>query len=180
MNRKLTVSLGIGLVIALFAFGLSKPHRWDMMWGCHLATLAIAVGCIANRKSIVFVGLLFHLGMGFGMWALDAATSSGFQLASVLMHVSPVAVAIVATRRVQVPWRAVTGVGVFCMTSVALCRLITPRALNINLAFAASPLMASALPTQWMQLLVGTMFACLCAAMSRYIINVIRFRKATS
>ena len=110
-----------------------------LLWLSNVATLVLAVGCLAARASIVGLALLW-LALDALLWTVDVAVAGAAVDTALLTHVGSVAIAVVAARALGPPragtwWVATLGAAAL----VGVARLRTPAADNINFAFAAAP-----------------------------------------
>jgi hypothetical protein len=115
-------------------FHTSRDEAWNLMWACNVATVALAAGCMARQRWLVAVALCW-LGLGTPLWLLDLINGGEWTITSTVIHVGAPLVAIGAARTLTVPrgtWLvAITGLAAL----MAASRLVTPRALNVNLAY---------------------------------------------
>lgn len=120
------------------AFHVLNGRPEDLLWACHLGAALVGAGLLAGIASLHGVGVLF-LCLGTPLWLLDLAAGSDFLPTSCLTHFGGLAIGLVGVRRLGMP----RGVG--CLAALALialiltCRLVTPAAANVNLAFATAP-----------------------------------------
>lgn len=129
------------LAIALYAvhggYHLLQHRAADLLWACHMATLAVGVGCLAGSAPVVTVGLSL-LVFGLPLWVVDMATGGELLLTSIGTHVGGLVVGVLATRQLGWPegtwWKAVA----VSLVILLVTRLLTPAPANINLVFAVA------------------------------------------
>lgn len=130
--------VGLGLLVMLVAHAAVKVETHilpEMLWFCHLATFASALGLLVGRPRLAVSGGLFHLMVGGPAWLLDLARH-GTTVTSTLLHVATPAVGLWAATRHGVPRAlALQGAAIYGV-GVALGRLLDP-ALNVNMAWRA-------------------------------------------
>lgn len=123
------------------AFGLThavnhvlRGETEDLLWVCNVAPLVLALGCLLARPTFVAVPLLW-LSFGTPMWLVDLATGGEVIWTSIPTHVGCPLLALFVARKLGFPrssWLYAAG-GLAAL--MLLCRLVTPRASNVNLAF---------------------------------------------
>ena len=162
---RLLAPLPLGFFAAHAAFHLAAGRPEELLWTCTAANLVLAVGLLVPSANLVAVALAW-LVLGNALWTVDLCSGGAFYPTSLLTHLGGAAVAIVAVvTRLGWPagawWRAV----VLLFGLQSLCRLVTPPAANVNLAFDLYPGMELYFPTYrhyWAALLLlsaATFFA---------------------
>jgi hypothetical protein len=139
---KRALTLGGLTALACYAvhaiFHLTQGRWYDLFWACHVAAILIGVGLLAHSATINGMGVLMGL-MGLPLWAADLAAGSEFFPTSVLTHVVALAIGLHGVGRLGMPqgtwWKTTAAV----VGLIALCRLATPAAANVNVAFAIQP-----------------------------------------
>jgi hypothetical protein len=129
----------LGLLAVAFSFAhaaevLFRGAWSDLLWLCNIASLLLAAGCLWPAPALNAVGVSW-LFFGVWLWLLDLLTGGELMPTSILTHVGSPVVGVLAARRLGWPrgawWKAVAGEGLL----IALTRLLTPEAANVNLAF---------------------------------------------
>lgn len=138
MSRAAFTALG-GLPLLFFAAYLAAAvHRGtaaDSLWMCHVANVLLSVGIVARWPRLVGIALVWIV-LGIPLWALDAWRSGGTTLVSLGSHLGGLAVGLYALWRLRLssnPWLAAL---LLLVAIQQLCRWLTPKALNVNLAHA--------------------------------------------
>ena len=132
----------LGAVLLFAALGvhalvkLSHGTLGEMLYTCHVATATLALGLLTRRHALVAAGFLFHLGLGFPAWILDAAFASGTIPSSVAVHVLPLLVGGLEVRRRGLPARSFLLAGLLYPVAALLSLGLTDPALNVNLVHA--------------------------------------------
>jgi hypothetical protein len=122
-------------------FHLRHGRPEDLLWTCHLGAALVGVGLIAasGRRawgaSVDGVGALWLL-LGTPLWLLDLAGGGEFFPTSLGTHVVGLAMGLVGVWKLGMPrgtwWKATAAL----VALMGLCRLVTPREANVNVAFA--------------------------------------------
>jgi hypothetical protein len=109
----------------------------DALWGCHLASLLIAAGAFSERATPAAIGVLW-LCFGNPIWFLDVATGGERLPTSVFTHLGGFAIGVLVLKRLGVPRHAWWKATLAFLVLLGLTRVLTPRAANVNLAFAVA------------------------------------------
>jgi hypothetical protein len=137
----MTVWLGV-LALGFFAahggYHLLHGRPHDVLWICTVAPALVGVGLLGSWPAWVGVGVLW-LVAGLPLWLLDLAGGGEFLPTSLLTHLGGLGVGLYGLWRLGLPagvwWKAFLGLAVLQQ----LCRWLTPRAANVNLAFTVHP-----------------------------------------
>jgi hypothetical protein len=107
----------------------------NLLWACNVAAPLLALGCALGIRRLIAIPTLW-LCFGTPLWLLDLATGGTMTPTSPLVHLLCPVVGILAARRLgwgAPSWHwATAALGVLLL----LTRLVSPPALNVNLAFA--------------------------------------------
>ncbi len=123
------------------AFHLLHGRPEDLLWCCHLGAVLVGVGLIAASKSRAWGASLNGIGtlwlcLGTPLWLLDLAGGGEFFPTSLGTHVLGLAMGLFGTWRLGMPrgtwWKAAVALVVL----IGLCRMVTPAAANVNVAFS--------------------------------------------
>jgi hypothetical protein len=130
------IACGFYAVHAGYQLFFGQPE--NLLWICHLAPAVIGVGLLVDSPTTVTVGVLW-LVPGIPLWLYDLYSGGESSPTSLFTHVGGLVVGVVALRSLGVPeqvwWKALlAAAGV-----QQLCRWVTPREANINLAYAVYP-----------------------------------------
>jgi hypothetical protein len=116
------------------AVHLSRGEPYDLLWGCHLAVVLVGAGLLASSPAINAVGLLWSC-FGLPLWLLYTFTGGEFMPTAVLTHAGALVLGVFGVRLLGMPegvwWKALAAY----VALWGLTRLVTPPAVNINLAF---------------------------------------------
>lgn len=119
----------------------------SLLWMCHIAALLLAIGVFARVTIVVRVAAVWSI-VGVPLWLIDVV-ANGAHPASILSHVAVPIVALFALRAHRGPALPIAAYALTLFVIVQqLCRMLTPRALNINVAHAPYA-MNMAYPTYW-------------------------------
>ena len=117
---------------------LFRHEPENLFWACNLACLWVGLGLATRRPALHAMGLLW-LCMGVPIWLTDMATGGELIVTSAFTHVGGLVLGLLGVRELGMPrgswWRA--GLGVAALTVAT--RTLTPRALNVNIAFYVWP-----------------------------------------
>ena len=130
--------------VLLFFWALQARNRYacgksvEMLWNCNVATFSVAVGSLLRWDRAISVGLLVAM-LGFSMWIIGLITGIEVTLPSLVTHPATVIVGFLGVRSCGIPagswwqaWLVIVGLHM-------LCRVASPRELNVNLAHAIWP-----------------------------------------
>ena len=131
-----------GLAVAFYAIHagvhVARGEPYDLLWGCHLATLLVAAGLLWSVTALNAVGVLWAC-FGLPIWLLYIFTGGEFMPTAALTHVGGLAIGLYGVRLLGFPrgsaWIALSAYFVLWL----LTRAITPESANINLAFHVHP-----------------------------------------
>jgi hypothetical protein len=144
------------------AYHVRQGHPEDVLWACHVAAAVVGVGLLGGWATVVAVGVTW-LVAGVPLWVFDVATGGEFNPTSVLTHVGGLVVGLVGLWHLGMPsqvwWKALLALAALQQ----LCRWVTPREANVNVAFAVYPWMEPYFASYWrycaaMLLLFGAAF----------------------
>lgn len=123
------------LVAALVLHAFAKPPGAlpEMLWACHVFTLAMAGGIALRRARLVGAAFLFHAAVGLPSFAADVVATGNLAPTSVLVHVLPIALGLSRLRRQALaslcPLQAFASYATLQAVS-----LLAPMELNVNLS----------------------------------------------
>jgi len=141
IDRRPEIVLGLSCLFAYALHGwhyIERQQAANLLWLCHLGALAVGLGLIRRASTLSAVGLLW-LCIGTPCWLLDLFTGGEVVVGSVLTHVVGLAAGLFGLRRLGLPdgawWKALVALAAVYVVT----RALTPRAENVNLAFAVWP-----------------------------------------
>ena len=140
-NRRWWPWLGI---LAVVCYGihasrrLAHQHPEELLWACHMGTLAVGVGLLCRWRSCVAVGFLW-LTLGVPLWALNVLTGGNFLPTSPFSHLGGWMLGALGLRGTGLPRHTWWKAGAALVPLFFLCRWATPEEANVNLAFAIWP-----------------------------------------
>jgi hypothetical protein len=126
-----------------------------MLWACHVATFAIAVGALAERPRLIAAGTLFHAASGIPTYLLGVVTTGENSVTSVLVHTVPITVGLLELWRLGLPRGVILPAWLLYLGAMVASYFVTPPSLNINLVHEPWPPMASVFTEPWMSWLVN-------------------------
>lgn len=111
-----------------------RGEAWDLLWTCNVAPVLLVIGCALRKPRLVAIALLW-LSLGLPLWIVSLAAGSEVILTSPLVHVLAFVIAALAARELGIPrWSWLTAIAALAALTL-LCRLVSPPALNLNMAF---------------------------------------------
>jgi hypothetical protein len=104
MQVRFAGGLAILVLVVLHAISTTLPQ---LLWTCHVASLAIAFGTLAERPKLIAAGTLFHAGSGIPTYILGVLASGENSVTSVLIHTVPITVGLLELWRLGMPRGAI-------------------------------------------------------------------------
>ena len=90
MNRFARCAAGSAILGVLVAHAISwSPSQ--LLWPCHVASFAIALGLVLDDPRWLGAGVVFHVGEGIPAYVLDLIAIGETSVTSILSHVLPIA-----------------------------------------------------------------------------------------
>jgi len=149
-------ALGCYAIHATFHLLNGRPA--DLLWACHLGAALVGIGLLVRSGTTNGIGVLFLL-MGTPLWIMDLASGGVFYPTSAFTHIGGLIIGLYGVRRLSFPsgtwWRAVAAL----IGLILICRFVTPREANINMAFAVYPGWEKVYPSHFVYLIVMMVFA---------------------
>jgi len=129
---------GWALLVSLLLHAWSKgeTYRWEMLWGCHVATALMAAGFLAGSARAIAVGFLFHVALGFPMWIIECITKWWISPTSILVHTLPLAAGGFDVRRRGLSRHSALLAWSLYVALFPVSAWLAPPELNVNLAHA--------------------------------------------
>lgn len=163
------------------AFFLAQAlHYWEInelgqtLWMCNIGNLLLAVGLFLEEALLIRVAVIW-MAPGLAVWALYVVPTWGVLLAgegtrsqlsgvisSTLAHIGGLAVGLFVLRKVRMDGRAWLYAFLWYLVVQAASRLLTPAALNINVAHSVQPGWEQRFNTYWKFWTVLTLLTALC------------------
>ena len=136
--RRGLAALAVMVYVTHAAVHLARGEPYDLLWGCHLATLLVAAGLWRRDETLNAIGLLWSC-FGLPIWLLYTFTGGEFMPTAALTHLGALAIGTYGVRLLGVPrgsaWKALAAY--LCLW--LLTRAVTPESANVNLAFRIHP-----------------------------------------
>jgi len=128
-----------GLALCFFiihaTFHATHGRPWDILWNCTLSNLLVGIGLLIGSPRAVAIGASW-LCMGNITWLADVFTGGELFATSFLTHFGGLTVAILGARVLGWPRLTFLWATGGLLLLQQLCRLFTPPAANVNLAFS--------------------------------------------
>ena len=145
------VALGCYAIHAGFHLVNGRPA--EVLWMCHLGAAIVGVGLLRSSATLNGIGTLF-LCLGTPLWVMYLAGGGEFYPTSCLPHVGGLAIGLYGVRQLGLRagtwWKAVLSL----IGLILICRMVTPPAANINVAFAVYPGVEKMFPSHPIYLVV--------------------------
>lgn len=139
-DRILTVPRAVALLpLAAWAFvfheKVQRDEAWAILWGCHVATLLLALGLATRRRQLVAIATLYHVAAGLPGWLTDWIIGGHTTVSSLISHVMTPALGLWVLGGLRLPRGTLAGAIGFHAALLPLSAWLTPAALNVNQAF---------------------------------------------
>jgi hypothetical protein len=116
------------------AVHLSRGAPYNLLWSCHIAALLVGFGLLLRNPTLNAIGFLFSC-LGLPLWLIDLATGGEFIVTSPLTHLGAFVLGFIGVRKLGMPRGAAVKALAALAGLWAICRVVTPPAANVNLAF---------------------------------------------
>ncbi len=164
---ELALALVLLCVLAVYALEKRRSKKWgEMLFGCHVASLLIAIGLLAGSTPALGVGLVFMTGVGLPSWLVEVWSRGGTTPLAALAHLLPTAAAGLVIARVGLVQQAWVIAWTMFIALQGVSYVATAPALNVNLAHGPSPVLQRLVSGRWASrlLVAGLSLATLLAA----------------
>ncbi|MEZ4469245.1 MAG: hypothetical protein R3F60_00300 [bacterium] len=111
---------------------LGRPAT--MLWGCHVATLLLALGLGLRRRGLVEIATLYHVAAGLPGWLIDWIVVGETTISSVISHVLTPTLGLWALRG-RIGPAGLAGALALHAALLPVSAWLTPARLNVNQAF---------------------------------------------
>ncbi len=119
-------------------FHLLNGRPAELLWMCHLGAAIVGVGLLRASATLNGIGTLF-LCVGTPLWVMYLAGGGEFYPTSCFPHIGGLGIGLYGVRhlgfRAGTWWQSVLSL----IGLILICRLVTPPAANVNVAFAVYP-----------------------------------------
>jgi len=113
---------------------LYRGAPYNLLWGCHIAALLVGLGLLLRNPTLNAIGFLWSC-LGLPLWIIDIATGGEFIVTSPLTHVGGFVLGFIGVRKMGMPRGAAIKAMAAMAALMVICRVVTPPAANVNLAF---------------------------------------------
>lgn len=144
---RLTCAVTIGVLLVLHAMHWSPSQ---MLWGCHVASLLVALGLAFDLPRAIAVGVVFHLGQGIPAYILDLFLVGENSFTSVLLHTIPIGSGAWALWGRPLPRGILFPAWLIQPTCMVAAYFLTDPALNVMLVHEPYGPTAALYPALWM------------------------------
>lgn len=172
-TRRRRMALGAAALVLWAMHGgytmwIGQPE--NMLWACHLGTLAVGVGLLIGWPTGNGIGVLW-LVLGVPLWVIELITHGGCDLTSTLSHLGGFLLGLMGVRIMGLPkgtwWKAVGSLYLLHLAS----RWATPEQANINLAFRIWTGWEPFFPSHGVYILAILALACLLFAATDFVLR---------
>ncbi len=145
----------IWAVIPLILFGLKAWQYWprgdiyQLLWFCNVSNLLLAAAIFFKVRNLVFICAAL-LTIGLPIWVFDFMVNGDFHVFSVFTHVVSPALGFLVALRLGWSSHVIWQTLLYYLALQLLARLLTPAALNINVAFAIYAPVQKLFPNFWL------------------------------
>jgi len=151
-------------------FHLLNGRPAELLWMCHLGAAIVGVGLLRSSATLNGIGTLF-LCVGTPLWIMYLAGGGEFYPTSCLPHIGGLATGLYGVRRLGLHagtwWQAALSL----ITLILICRLVTPPAANVNVAFAVYPGVEKMFPSHPIYLAVMMVMSAAYFLISEYVLR---------
>lgn len=127
-----------------------------LLWMCNIGNLVLAFGLFLARPLLIRVAVIWLL-PGLPIWLWFVVRPGWWILTSFFAHAGGLIVGLIAIHRVRVSrWMWLQAL-VWYLLVQEICRLFTPRELNVNGAHSIFPEFEIAFSAYWQFWIVGTL-----------------------
>jgi hypothetical protein len=143
----MTLAMVIAVLLVLHAISWTPSN---LLWPCHIASLAIAVGLVFDLPRLIAAGTLFLIGMGIPAYLFDLVANGDTTRTSLLLHTIPMGSGVWALWGRPLPSRILFQSWLFYPGTLLAAYLFADPALNVMLVYAPYGPTASLFPALWM------------------------------
>jgi hypothetical protein len=136
-TRRLAL-LGLGAWAFHASDAIRAGHAERLLWGCHAGALGIVIGLWARAPRVIGPNAFMAL-VGVVLWPVDVVVTGDIDAPSTVAHLVGATTAFAALRLLGLPRGTWVRAGASMVALIALARLVTSPAENVNLAFAVHP-----------------------------------------
>ncbi|MBI4396076.1 MAG: hypothetical protein HY548_03205 [Elusimicrobia bacterium] len=127
-----------GFLPLLFFAGMVWTHRKagkvaESLWMCHVSNLFLAAGMVFHQPLLIRAAIPWLI-VGVPLWIIDMWRVRMIIPASVVSHLGGITIGLLALKRAGTGPSMWMASFVFYLLIQFICRWITPRRLNVNLA----------------------------------------------
>lgn len=154
-------------ILPLAFFFAQAIHYWqtnefgNMLWMCNIGNLLLALGLFFEQAILIRVAVIWMV-PGLAVWFAYVVPTWGVLLSSTLVHVGGFCVGIAVIRRVRMDRRAWFYAFIWYFVVQLLSRLVTPAAMNVNVAHNIQAGWEQTFSSYWKFWLVLTLLVGIC------------------
>jgi hypothetical protein len=162
MAERLSTHFRLMGFLPLSFFLAQTIHYWryggseNLLWMCNVGNLLLALGLFINHRELIRAAAIWTI-PGLWIWIQYVLLANGVFLSSTLAHVGGLIVALIVLRRLRMDRIAWLYAFTWYLFVQLASRLITPAALNVNLAHRVQPGWENIFSSYWKFWIVLTM-----------------------
>lgn len=172
----------IRAVCAVAIAGLLVAHAltWaptQILWACHVASFAIALGLAFDLPRVIAAGFVFHAGQGIPAWMIDLFVVGENSLTSTLLHIIPLASCTWALWPKPLPRGILLPAWGFHPFAMVLAYFLSDPKLNVMLVHEPYGPAAGMFDAMWMTHAFNLALAFVCCAIGWLVLRFIWQRR---
>jgi hypothetical protein len=139
MGPRLSLRFRLLGLLPLTFFLAQALHYWryggggNLLWMCNIGNLLLALGLFLSHRELIRAAAIWTI-PGLWIWSQYVLLANGYFLSSTLAHVGGIIVALIVLSRVRMDRIAWVYAFVWYLFMQLAARLLTPAAMNVNLA----------------------------------------------
>src|SRR5437867_1773696 len=107
----------------------------NILWLCNLNNLLLAFGLLFDLPVLARIAILWLI-PGLPLWLIESWEFQGFPMTSVLSHIGALVFGLMILRTIRMKSNTWVYATLYALGVQRLCRLVTRKELNVNVAFA--------------------------------------------
>jgi hypothetical protein len=157
LTRPLRYALAAAIVALLVLHAIMRSPS-QLLWTCHLASMLVVIGLVADVPRLLAIGLVFQTGAGLPAYVFGTIVEGDTTLRSVFLHTVPLAASAAALWRRPLPSNILFPACLLHLVAIVLAYVFADPALNVMLIRAPIPPLVGVMTT-WESLLATTALA---------------------
>jgi hypothetical protein len=121
----------------------------QLLWACHVATMILAIGLVADHRRLIGIGTVFHTGQGIPAFTLHLLFGGDRTPTSILLHIAPIAIGAWALWGRPLPRGLVVPAWILTPITMVAAYYLADPALNVMLVHEPFEMMAPVMTNRW-------------------------------